>query len=256
MCLIAWNWRPELSPRLVLLSNRDEFYARPTAPLHWWDSGSAGNDILAGQDLQAGGTWLGVSRSGRLAALTNFRSAQGLQPNATSRGELVTGFLRGTMDGSSYLRDLANHSQIYNPFNLLVFDGKQLMGFESHSTKIISFPTGLGGLSNGSFNAPWPKLRRLRNALGKEIDSGLPEHSRLLELLNDPSQASDVELPKTGVALTLERALSAIFITSLGYGTRACSVVQMGTNQVRFVERRFGQNGLQGTQIFSYEVVS
>ena len=123
MCLIAWNWQPAASTRLLLLSNRDEFYARPASPLHWW----GGEHVLAGKDLQAGGTWLGISRSGRLAALTNYRDPASNKADAPSRGELVADFLQSDQQAIDYLTQLADHSHRYNPFNLLVCDGQQLL---------------------------------------------------------------------------------------------------------------------------------
>ncbi|HPW82765.1 MAG TPA: NRDE family protein, partial [Rhodoferax sp.] len=123
MCLIAWSWQPASATPLLLLSNRDEFYHRPALPLHWWEPAPGGVEILAGRDLQAGGTWLGVSRSGRLAAITNYRTPVPARDNTPSRGELVAGFLQGSQSAMEYLQALSDRAQDYNPFNLLVFDG-------------------------------------------------------------------------------------------------------------------------------------
>jgi hypothetical protein len=163
MCLIAWNWQPDRSTPLLLLANRDEFYARPALPLHWWGPSPNGTEVLAGKDLQGGGTWLGVSRSGRLAALTNYRSTQPLRTDTPSRGELVAAFLHGDQDAPTYLEQLAQHCGDYNPFNLLVFDGHQLMGLESRNARVLRKPAGVGGVSNADFQTPWP-LTRLKAA--------------------------------------------------------------------------------------------
>ena len=247
MCLIAWNWQPQNATRLLLLSNRDEFYARPTLPLHWWDSAQNGTKILAGKDSQAGGTWLGISRTGRLAALTNFRSGTPQRTDAPSRGELVAGFLHSELSASAYLQQLAPHCAAYNPFNLLVFDGQQLMGLESRGAKLLTLAQGLGAVSNAGFQTPWPKLTQLRSGLAAQaLVDDTPDLRRFLPLLHDRSLAPDSALPKTGVPLELERALSAVFITTPGYGTRASSVIALHQSRAEFLEQSFGPQGLIG----------
>ncbi|PIY30278.1 MAG: hypothetical protein COZ09_00550, partial [Comamonadaceae bacterium CG_4_10_14_3_um_filter_60_42] len=154
MCLIAWNWQPASRHPLLLIANRDEYYARPTLPLHWWHDAP----ILAGRDLQAGGTWLGISRTGRLAALTNHRDPASVRVDAPSRGALVSAFLQTELSASDYLTELASRAADYNPFNLLVFDGTRLMGLESRHAKVITMQPGIGAVSNADFLTPWPKL--------------------------------------------------------------------------------------------------
>jgi uncharacterized protein with NRDE domain len=240
MCLIAWSWQPDSETPLLLLGNRDEFYARPAAPLHWWNGGQ----ILAGKDLQAGGTWLGISRAGRLAALTNYRSAQPQRTDAPSRGELVVDFLKGEMDAEQYLQELAEKASDYNPFNLLVFDGKNLLGLESRSAQVLSMEPGVSAVSNADFQTPWPKLVRLKQGLKSHLAQGHPSTEDLLTLLHDTSPVPDGALPYTGVPLEWERALSATFITTPDYGTRACSVLTLGRTQVEFVEQSYSERGL------------
>lgn len=244
MCLLAWDWQPESATPLMLLSNRDEFYDRPALPVHWWDADGVGPAVLAGKDLQAGGTWLGVSRSGRLAALTNYRTPVTARTNTPSRGELVAGFLQGSMDAAEYLDSLRRRAQDYNPFNLLVYDGQQLMGLESRGAKVVSMEPGLGGLSNANFQTPWPKLTRLKDGMYSQLQRASNTPEVLLPLLHDSSVAPDSALPNTGVPLELERALSAIFIATPGYGTRACSSVQLHQTHVEFIEESFGPAGL------------
>ena len=252
MCLIAWNWQPGSATPLLLLSNRDEFYARATLPLHWWDASveTAGAEpgVLAGKDLQGGGTWLGVSRSGRLAALTNVRTAVPQRTDAPSRGELVAAFLHSNAAADDFLQPLAARSHHYNPFNLLVYDGQQLMGLHSPTSAVQTMPEGMGGVSNAAFNTPWPKLTRLRQRLQMQIDQDQTHAEHLLPLLHDRSVAGDAELPHTGVPLELERALSATFIAMPGYGTRACSVVSVQQERVVFTEQRFGSSGSLGQE--------
>ncbi|MES2585028.1 MAG: NRDE family protein [Pseudomonadota bacterium] len=245
MCLIAWNWQPDSATPLLLLANRDEFYARAALPLHWWEPAADGTQILAGKDLQGGGTWLGLSRTGRLAALTNFRCAEPQRTNTPSRGELVAGFLHSDLAADAYLHQLALHCGDYNPFNLLVFDGQQLMGLESRGAKVLHHAPGLGAVSNADFQTPWPKLVQLQSGLAVHAGaSDMADLRQFLPLLQDRSQAPDSALPHTGVPLALERVLSAVFIATTGYGTRACSVVALHQDHAEFIEQSFGPQGL------------
>ncbi|TXT36747.1 MAG: hypothetical protein FD135_4084 [Comamonadaceae bacterium] len=247
MCLIAWNWQPAHPTPLLLIANRDEFYARPTAPLSWWDDA----DILAGRDLQAGGTWLGVSRSGRLAALTNYRDPAQMDANAASRGQIVSAFLQSECCALDYLSELADKVAHYNPFNLLVFDGCSLMGLESRHAKVLAFEPGLGAVSNADFLTPWPKLTLLKDGLQSLLTQEHPRDEDLMALLHNPHPADDALLPATGISLELERALSAAFISLPTYGTRASSVVRFEANQIRFQEQGFDADGSIGTCEFT-----
>lgn len=242
MCLIAWNWQPGSDTPLLLIGNRDEFHARPAEPLHHWPDAP----ILAGRDAQAGGTWLGVGSGRRLAALTNYRSGVPARKDAPSRGQLVTDFLQSPLDAAAYLRSLQPHAGAYNPFNLLVFDGQTLLGLESRGARIVTPEPGIGAVSNADFQTPWPKLRQLSSGLAACVERGETDDAQLWPLLQSRTIANDAELPHTGVPLELERALSAVFITTQRYGTRACSVVRVGTDGVQFSEQRFGPNGTLG----------
>jgi uncharacterized protein with NRDE domain len=248
MCLIAWNWQPSSQTPLLLIANRDEFYARPTAQLAWWEDA----DILAGRDLQAGGTWLGVSRSGRMAALTNHRDPANLRPDAPSRGELVSAFLQGDTTGGDYLTELAGRATNYNPFNLLVCDGQSLMGLESRHAAVITMPPGLGAVSNADFLTPWPKLTLLKNSLQSLLAQAHPSDAQLLELLHHRGVAADADLPVTGIPLALERVLSSAYIATPDYGTRACSVLRFEANSVQFLEQGFDATGSMGTRQVSF----
>ncbi len=242
MCLIAWNWEPESHTPLLLVANRDEFYARPAKPLHWWDGGQ----VLAGRDMQGGGTWLGVGRSGRIAALTNYRLPVNDPRIKPTRGALVTDFLQGDLDATSYLAMLVARADDYNPFNLLVCDGQRLMGLESRSKQVISMAAGLGAVSNADFHTPWPKVTRLKSGLQAQLQARRTEMMDLLPLLRDTTLAIDDELPQTGVSLELERMLSATFVTSEHYGTRACSVITLQRKKLMFIEESHGPRGMLG----------
>lgn len=240
MCLIAWNWQPGTDTPLLLLGNRDEFYARPTRALHWWNDG----DILAGQDLQAGGTWLGVSRSGRLAALTNVRVPGAMREGTPSRGELVSAFLRGDRSAADFLQALAARAQDYNPFNLLVFDGTSLMGLHSLDAQAMAMHPGVGAVSNASFDTPWPKLVQLKARLSQQLHQSVTDDAALLALLHDKALVPDANLPRTGVPLALERGLSPAFIAMPGYGTRASSLVRIQRDAITFTEQGFDEAGM------------
>ncbi|MEY4100708.1 MAG: hypothetical protein RL300_1879 [Pseudomonadota bacterium] len=240
MCLIAWNWQPDSPHPLLLIANRDEFYARPTASLGWWQDAP----ILAGRDLQAGGTWLGVSRSGRLAAITNHRDPANQRSDAPSRGELVSAFLNSNASAHDYLHNLAKSANNYNPFNLLVFDGTHLLGLESRHAKIVTMQAGIGAVSNADFLTPWPKLAHLSQSLQALLAQQHPSDAQLLALLHNPHVAADADLPDTGVEIGRERALSAAFVTLPDYGTRACSVVRFEDGHISFLEQGFDANGV------------
>ena len=247
MCLIAWSWQPDSATPLLLIGNRDESYARPAQALHHWPDAP----VLAGRDVQAGGTWLGVSHNGRLAALTNYRSAEPAHQDVPSRGGLVTDFLNSRLDAESYLQALQANADAYNPFNLLVYDGRKLLGLESRGANIVRLQHGIGGVSNADFNTPWPKLRQLTAGLSCYVKDGRSDDAQLWPLLQTRALADDAQLPNTGIPLTQERALSATFVATQGYGTRACSVVRMGRESVIFSEQRFGADGALGVTVLS-----
>ena len=242
MCLIAWNWQPDSSTPLLLIGNRDEFYARPTEPLHHWNDAP----IVAGRDVQAGGTWLGIGLGGRLAALTNYRSAVPACQNAPSRGQLVTDFLQSNQSAEVYLERLQTKTSAYNPFNLLVFDGHTLLGLESRGARVLPMRPGVGAVSNADFHTPWPKLLQLNEGLRECVTRGETDDKHLWPLLQSHTPAPDSLLPATGVPMELERALSAVFIVTPHYGTRACSVVRVNAHETHFSEQRFGASGPLG----------
>ena len=233
MCLILAAWQAHPLYPLVIAANRDEFFARPTRSAGFWEDAP---NILAGRDLQAGGTWLGVNRAGRslrFAALTNYRDPTQEHPRAISRGGLVSGFLQGGASSSDYLAEVASNDARYNGFNLLVCDGTTLACYNNveHQTRVLQ--PGIHGLSNHVINSPWPKVTTATKALDASL-SDLPDTSRLLEFLRDDSVADDADLPNTGIPLDRERALSAIFVRNipdLAYGTRSSTVLVVGADK-------------------------
>ena len=244
MCLMAFAWDPRGPTTLLMVANRDEFYARPTAPADWWQDHP---HIWAGRDLAAGGTWMGITRHGRFAAITNYREGGRNDPAAPSRGGLVSGFLAGTSTPAGYLRDLARRAGPFNGFNLVVgelFGRSPSLWYLSHrrghsATSPEALAAGVYGLSNAVLDTPWPKVVRTTAALAtlKATEARTPAY---LQMLSDTTIAEDTQLPSTGISLERERALSAAFIITPDYGTRAQTVIQATRDgHVEVAERSF-----------------
>ncbi|WLT32404.1 NRDE family protein [Geothrix sp. PMB-07] len=245
MCLIAFHWQTDGTLPLLVAANRDEFYARPTAPMAWWDGGR----ILAGRDLEAGGTWLGLTPAGRFAALTNHRDPKALRAGTPSRGQLPVRFLEGRGSAASFLDELRTEAPAFNPFSLLLYDGRDLLGYESRLDRRIAFTPGIHAVSNGAFDEPWPKVEALKAGMAA---GGLDDEG-LLGLLAEPRAYGDDLLPQTGVSLDWERALSPAFIRTPTYGTRASTLVRLGLETVMVLEQRFTRDGPQGRSEFRFE---
>lgn len=254
MCLILAAWQAHPDYPLVVAANRDEFFARPTAPAQFWEEAP---DVLAGRDLEAGGTWLGVTRRGRFAALTNFRDPACNKTGAPSRGKLVSGFLRGNQSAQDYLRELDSVADRYNGFNLLFGDRHGLWCFSNCGEGERELAPGVYGLSNHLLDTPWPKVAHGKSALADAMDA-LPDEEPLFALLRDDSIAPDDALPRTGVSLEWERLLSASFVRSPAYGTRSSTVVLMdNSGNLRFAEQTFLPDAVPGGRIeFSFQSVS
>ncbi len=237
MCLILFAWRMHEKFPLILAANRDEFYERPSAPAAFWQDAP---DILAGRDLKRGGTWLGISRTGRLAAVTNYRDPASLKQDAPSRGELVSDYLHGRKNPETFLCQLASRAPRYNGFSLLVGDGSGLVYFSNRGETRRLAP-GIHGMSNHLIDTPWPKVVRGKQALeALLLPRNDPSPEALLALLASRSRPPDESLPATGVGLEWERVLSPLFIESPTYGTRCSTVVLIDREgTVTFVERVF-----------------
>lgn len=238
MCLIVFTWQPESAMPLRMAANRDEFYARPTQALQWWTDAP---QVLAGRDVQAGGTWLGVTRSGRFAALTNVRDLS-LPQGARSRGELTADFLTASSTPLAYAEQVHAAAGDYSGFNLLVGTPAQLVYYNSQEGAPRVLEAGSYGMSNAALDTPWPKLLRTREGLlGLTAEAPLAHY---LELLADPTQPADHHLPDTGIGLVWERLLGSAFIQSEAYGTRASSVLRLGRERAELFERSFGPHGV------------
>lgn len=222
MCVIylAFETHPEYP--LILLANRDEFYDRPSQAAHYWEDEP---DIFAGRDLVGGGTWLGVTRTGRFAAVTNYRDPTA--PLGTrSRGELVSNFLRSHQTAAEYLALVSSISGDFSGFNLLVgeisSDVREICYFSNRGGDIKSLTPGIYGLSNHLLDTPWPKVTNGKSRFESLLHSKRATPEGFFDLLADEEPANDADLPSTGVPFEIEKAISAIFIKTPGYGTR-CS---------------------------------
>lgn len=222
MCLILFAHDAHPRYRLVLAANRDEFHGRPAAAAGWWDDAPW---VLGGRDLQGGGSWLGVTRGGRWAAVTNVREAGRERSGAPSRGHLVGDFLRGAEGAAAYAERVARGAAEFNGFNLLVGDAEGVHWLSNRGPGPRRLEPGVYGVSNHLLDTDWPKVRRGKRALAELLGSPELEPDSLLELLMDRAVAADHELPDTGVGLRMERLLSAPFIALPEYGTRASTAL-------------------------------
>jgi uncharacterized protein with NRDE domain len=247
MCLILFAFKHCPDYPLVIASNRDESYARPTASARFWQDYPS---IFAGRDLKAEGTWMGISKNGRFAAVTNFREGQKATSHFLSRGELTTNFLNSTESTIECLEKIKNNQHKYAGFNLLAGEfsqrQSQLYYFSNRQNKIEEIQPGIHGVSNGLLNQPWPKVVSGKQALEDSIKNTQQAQS-ILPILLDSRVADDHLLPNTGVDRDLERVLSSRFITTQFYGTRASTVLTLNNkNEVCFYEQEFLEGGKRG----------
>lgn len=243
MCLIVFAWQPRQPVQLVVAANRDEFHERPSQPLAPWTEMP---ELIAGRDLQAGGTWMGMTLDGRFAALTNIR-CPGQIAGPRSRGELPERYLRGQFSPEVYLSQLQAQRSDYAGFNLLVGDTQSLWHLNSQEGMPRRLEPGIYGLSNASLDTPWPKLVRAKSALASSLEQEHFDAEALLQLLTDTWKPATDRLPNTGVTPELEVLLSSIFITSQNYGTRASTaLIRRSDGSLEILERSFGPDGRLG----------
>lgn len=245
MCLILVAWRGHPKYPLVVAANRDEYHARAAQPAHWWQDEP---HILAGRDLSAGGTWLGLTRAGRFAALTNFRGAP-RRDDAPSRGALLTGILRSTDRVTDILEHLARVGSNYNAFNVIFSDGERLAVYESTTGTGRELVPGIYGLSNHLLDTPWPKVRNAKSALTTALER-LPDSSATLALLRDDRPAPDEFLPRTGLSQEWERLMSSAFIRADDYGTRCSTIISLDVlGGATFEEWTWNPAGLEESKV-------
>jgi len=252
MCLVLFSYDPRSELPLVVAANRDEFYARPAASAHYWEEEPS---LLGGRDLSAGGTWLGVSRTGRFATVTNF-AEEGPSEAPLSRGRLPERFLKGRDGAHQFAHTL--HGISYRGFNLLLWDGEQLV-YTSNRGHTQDLQPGVYGLANAELGAAWPKVVRGRSALASAVAAGA-DPDALIELLADRSTPPDDALPRRGRPLELERRVAPSFIVGTDYGTRASTALVFrrlpgGGLRLRLAEQIYGAGGTTGDRSdFEFEV--
>ena len=238
MCLILFSYKRHPDYRLILAANRDEFYKRPTAPLDYWTDHP---DVLAGRDLKGSGTWLGVTRTGRIAAITNYREGGASIETAPSRGDLIRNYLTADSAPSQYLSEVRKNGHAYNGFNLIAGDAETLFYTSNRASRIQKLKPGLYGISNHLLDTSWPKVQTGKVHLQGLLNGNEKmDPEKIFEILSDRSMPADDELPDTGVGLQWERILSPIFITSPHYGTRSSSIVLIAASgRMTVMERTY-----------------
>jgi len=239
MCLVVVAFRTDTEYPLLVAGNRDEFHVRPTRDAGWWPDQQ---DVLAGRDLQAGGTWLGLTRQGRFATVTNFRDADQPSARLRSRGELVTGFLQSALAPAEYLETVA--SEAYAGFNLLVSDVQSLGYLSNRGGGMRELDAGIYGLSNATLDTPWEKVERSKSRLRQLIDAQSSNETELLRLLDDRTKGPASEVKSDRLPFATAHAITAPFIVLPDYGTRCSTVVRAARDgSWSFIERRFDAAG-------------
>jgi uncharacterized protein with NRDE domain len=258
MCLILFAHKAHRDYPLIMAANRDEAFARPAAPAAFWDDAP---QICAGRDLEKGGTWLGITRAGRIAAVTNYRDPTVPRDAPLSRGALVRDFLAGRTPAEQYLLDASARGNRYNGYILIAGDLDQLYWFSNRAPGVEPIASGVHGLSNHLLNTPWPKIQRAKQTMASLLGAGEATLTAdLFQVLADRTQAPDHELPDTGVGMRRERELSSIFVSGERYGTRASTLVFVHrSGKVLVVERSFGPLGAasgEATHRFELETIT
>lgn len=248
MCLIALAWQAHPDFPLIVAANRDEFYQRPAAPARFWEDAPA---VLAGRDLAAGGTWMGVTRQGRFAALTNYREP-GAPAGARSRGLLVSAFLAGRESPADYAARVAGEGGEYSGFSLLLGTPDSLVAVSNRGLVPTALAPGVHGLSNHLLDTPWPKVEKAKAGLTAALQASAPDDT-LFHLLADAEPAPEPALPDTGVGRDMERLLSPLFIRSPNYGTRVSTVLRLG-RRTHFREQTFRQGEPGECSSFAFDL--
>lgn len=256
MCLLAVAWRATPTERLVLIGNRDEFHARPAAPMDWWPTVSP--SLLAGRDLQAGGTWLGVDRRGRFAVVTNFRGSAAPSAGGPSRGEFIPRYLSGDLSAREFAAGLESEGARYAGFSLLLGDATDLVYYSNRQPGVQRLEPGVYGLSNHLLDTPWHKLVQTRARLADALAANRLETPRLLDLMQDTAPAPEAELTGSGLDPEFARRISAAFVCDPQYGTRCSSaLVLRHDGTATAAERSFDAHGaVCGERTYSFGIAA
>lgn len=233
MCLLVFSYKSHPKYKLILAANRDEFYSRPSLPAKFWGKV---NSIFSGKDEEAGGTWLGVNKRGRIAALTNYRDIRNIKKDAPSRGNLVSGFLLEETSVNVFAKNLTEAGKKFNGFNLIYGNLNSFFYFNNISNKVEELNPGIYSLSNHLLNSPWPKSQKINSLFSNAILRSHFSTAELFEILTDTEIFEENLLPDTGLPTELERAVSPIFVLTPTYGTRSSAVVLIDNEDNLFFE--------------------
>lgn len=251
MCLVTFSLQQNPDFPLIVLANRDEFLSRPTRAAHWWEDAP---QVLAGRDLQAGGTWMGVNKGGKMAFLTNYRSREAVIEDAPSRGDLVADFLKSDTNPAEYLAWLQDQGPRYSGFNLVFGQGTDLWYYSNQGGEAGKLGPDLYGLSNALLNTSWPKVEKAKHLLGNGVLSDpLGQKEQAFLGMRDRTLAPDEELPDTGVGKEWEKLLSPMYIESPAYGTRLSTLLLMDRKGSLWYEER-SYNPETGQKSFQFQV--
>lgn len=252
MCLITFAYQSHPEYSFILLANRDEFYARPSQSMHFWQDHP---EVLAGRDLEQGGTWLGINQTGRFAAVTNYRDGRNRKADGITRGDLTRSYLIKTESAGGYIDRLEENKNLYGDFNLLLGDRQGLYYCSNRGEKSRALSAGIYGMSNALLDTPWPKLEYAKAKLQALLTNPTLSESDLIEIMLNPSTARDEHLPDTGVSLEWERLLSSCFIQAENYGTRATTLIlQKPSGETVITELSFDQHGKTEQKTFALNV--
>lgn len=242
MCILFFAIKQHPKYPVIICANRDEFHQRPTNSMHWWSDSKQYPNILAGKDMQAGGTWLGINKSGRFSALTNFRQPESQDDTKKSRGELVLQAL--TSNDKQTAEQLKKSTLDYNGYNLVFGQLNNLSCFDNISQKLQPLSSGFHALCNGALDDIWPKMALGQHQLTEVITSTSLDVSRLFSIMNNNEQANIQHLPNTGLPLDWEKLLSSIFIVSPEYGTRTTNIIlQDNDGNITVYDRSYNEKG-------------
>lgn len=251
MCLINFHFQDHPIYRLIVAANRDEFYERPTAPAQFWEDKP---QLLAGRDLSQGGTWLGVTKKARFAALTNYRDPSEQKKDFRSRGEIVTEFLYSDIPADEFLKSLQHKRSEYVGFNVIAGTADELYYYSNIENEVKRIAPGTHGLSNHFLDTPWPKVVKGKSLLQKiAAQKRIIQADELFDVMQNAEPFPDDQLPNTGVGEQLERILSSLFIKSEGYGTRSSTALLVDhENNITFVERTYRDGEFVEDRMFNF----
>ncbi len=254
MCLIVIGYNSHPDYKLIFAANRDEFYQRPSSPADFWNDEPL---LLAGRDIKEGGTWCGIIKDGRFAAITNYRDMKLIKKDALSRGRIITDFLLGTSSPEFYAKGLKESSELYNGFGFIFGDRNELFFFSNQTKKLIKIKDGIHGLSNHLLDTPWFKVRKGKELFKKAIDKGDTLVDDLFLMLSDKTISPEKELPNTGLPKEIERNISSIFVETPDYGTRSSTVILIDKkDNVTFIEKSLNTQTKKWTiNAFKFEMV-